>query len=110
MENTDDPGAVSLIERQAHIGDIWRPEGHNELGDSSVEVDIDPRSPYPVQIVKSPVSSLDPRETSPRAIKVRAISIKDLISCQVKLVEPSLQIKVDPNAPPLVVIEEEPMP
>eukprot|EP00536_Pseudo-nitzschia_multiseries_P018175 jgi/Psemu1/54434/gm1.54434_g len=62
-----------------------------------VEVDIDP-SPYPVQVVESPVSSLDPRQSP--TIKARAISIIDPISCQVKWVEPSLQIEINPNAPP----------
>eukprot|EP00536_Pseudo-nitzschia_multiseries_P017543 jgi/Psemu1/51370/gm1.51370_g len=62
-----------------------------------VDVDIEP-SPYPIQIVESPMSSLDQRQSP--TIKVRAISTIDPISCQVKWVdEPSLQIKVNPNAP-----------
>eukprot|EP00536_Pseudo-nitzschia_multiseries_P013929 jgi/Psemu1/36897/gm1.36897_g len=56
----------------------------------------------------SPASSLDPRQSP--TIEVRAISIIDPTSCQVKWVEPSLETNIDPNAPTPVAIKEEPMP
>eukprot|EP00536_Pseudo-nitzschia_multiseries_P013337 jgi/Psemu1/34825/gm1.34825_g len=60
-----------------------------------VKANIDP-TPYPVQIVASPVSSLNPYQSP--SIQVKTISLIDPnLALELKS---SLQIKVNPNAPP----------